>query len=841
MAAEAVSTRRRVIPRPRLTKLLDESPARIKLLVAPAGYGKTTLAQQWLDVPERRDVWYRGGPASADVAALAAGIAIAASEIVPDAGKRMTQRIRTVGHAEDDVDVLAELFAEDVQAWPADAWLAIDDYHHAMESTASERFMELATLQTSVQFLVTSRRRPRWASARLILYGEVDQVEREALAMDADEAAAVLDREGTDALLEHSQGWPAVIGLAALTDAASMPLDSLPAALHEYFAEEIIAAADSRTRDALTRLALAGQFDLGLAEEVLGTTVAQRALRDGVHLGVIVPETPGRYTAHPLLREFLEAQLQATPHAACEAARDIGDRLIAHGRWDDAFQVADRFGDLALVERVLAAAMEQLLLDGRVATIDRWLHTPLVLHADSAVVALARAELAFRRAEHSRAEALAAQAAARFTQEDALLPRALARAGQSALLASREREGLNYLRRARKIAKSSSDLREAVIGLYSAASELGLAEAEKHLADLEKLHDGSAETVLRLGVARLTQATREGAIEEAIVQARVTHHVVEQASDPLASTSFLHMLANALNLGAAYEEAVETIDELLAIAETYRIEMPVPHALLNRALAEHGQRSFAAAHRSLDGVARFIPSHGDVYLDFSGSAIRGRLLLSEFRYAEAARALQRPAHFISSLSLRAEYLASQALACACSGNRERSIQLIEEAKATFPNSVESRVLGLSALAIVQGDKTDEIGDAARSVWEAAAATGNYDGLVCGYRSHPSLLRALLMQDDVAPSVLEVVVRAKDERLARSMGARVRLSGRNAIDRLTPREAEVLGLVRTGLTNRAIADALVVSGATVKAHIRHIYAKLGVHTRAEALAQDLARR
>src|SRR5829696_4576373 len=172
MAAEAVSTRRRIIPRPRLTKLLDESPARIKLLVAPAGYGKTTLAQQWLDVSERRDVWYRGGPASADVAALAAGIAIAASEIVPDAGKRMTQRIRTVGHAEDDVDVLAELFAEDVQAWPADAWLAIDDYHHAMESTASERFMELATLQTSVQFLVTSRRRPRWASARLILYGK---------------------------------------------------------------------------------------------------------------------------------------------------------------------------------------------------------------------------------------------------------------------------------------------------------------------------------------------------------------------------------------------------------------------------------------------------------------------------------------------------------------------------------------------------------------------------------------------------------------------------------------------------------------------------------------------
>ena len=325
----------------------------------------------------------------------------------------------------------------------------------------------------------------------------------------------------------------------------------------------------------------------------------------------------------------------------------------------------------------------------------------LLWSTDSAVVALARAELAFRRAEHSRAEALAGQAAARFTRSEALLPRALTRAGQSALLASREREGLNYLRRARVMAKSSSDVREAVIGLYSAASELGLPEAEDYLADLEGLDDGSAETALRIGVARLTQATREGAIGEAINQARVTKHMVEHASDPLASTSFLHMLANALNLAAAYDEAAETINVLLAIAKTYRVEMPVPHALLNRALAQHGQRSFAAAHRSLDEVARFVPPQGDVYLDFSSSAIRGRLLLSECRHAEAGRALQRPARFISSLSLRAEYLASQALAYACNGDRERSVELVEEANRIFPNSIESRVLGLSTLAIVQ--------------------------------------------------------------------------------------------------------------------------------------------
>src|SRR5215210_4369158 len=102
MTTGVEATRRRIIARPRLTGLLDESPARIKLLIAPAGYGKTTLAQQWLSGPERRDIWYRAGPAAADVAALAAGIAVALSQLFPDAGTRMRERLPATGHPEED-------------------------------------------------------------------------------------------------------------------------------------------------------------------------------------------------------------------------------------------------------------------------------------------------------------------------------------------------------------------------------------------------------------------------------------------------------------------------------------------------------------------------------------------------------------------------------------------------------------------------------------------------------------------------------------------------------------------------------------------------------------------
>jgi DNA-binding NarL/FixJ family response regulator len=59
------------------------------------------------------------------------------------------------------------------------------------------------------------------------------------------------------------------------------------------------------------------------------------------------------------------------------------------------------------------------------------------------------------------------------------------------------------------------------------------------------------------------------------------------------------------------------------------------------------------------------------------------------------------------------------------------------------------------------------------------------------------------------------------------------------DGLTPREAEVLALIAEGLTNGEIADRLVVSAATVKSHVNHIFAKIGARDRAQAVVYAFA--
>jgi DNA-binding NarL/FixJ family response regulator len=103
-----------------------------------------------------------------------------------------------------------------------------------------------------------------------------------------------------------------------------------------------------------------------------------------------------------------------------------------------------------------------------------------------------------------------------------------------------------------------------------------------------------------------------------------------------------------------------------------------------------------------------------------------------------------------------------------------------------------------------------------------------------------LAHRALGDDDTAAMDLDAAIRTFRELgaaadLAQAKAAAAAPRSTRGVDRLTVRELQVLGLVATGRTNRAIASELVISEKTVARHVSNIFTKLGLSTRAAATA------
>jgi len=234
------AARRHIIERPRLTRLLDQTQARVIALVAPAGYGKTTLAREWL--ASRQCAWYPASAASSDVAAFAVGIANAAAPLLPRASRRVSEWVERCADPTARVQKLADVVTQELSTIPRETWLAIDDFHLTMDSEVASLFFEHFEADTGMRILLTSRRRPSWVTARRLLYGEVYELGQAALAMTEDEANQVLGHStgrSVGGLVALAEGWPAVIGLAAFAKAPIPSVGAVPEALYDFFAEEL--------------------------------------------------------------------------------------------------------------------------------------------------------------------------------------------------------------------------------------------------------------------------------------------------------------------------------------------------------------------------------------------------------------------------------------------------------------------------------------------------------------------------------------------------------------------------------------------------------------------------
>jgi ATP/maltotriose-dependent transcriptional regulator MalT len=824
-------SRRRIIKRPRLTRMLDESGARIIMLVAPAGYGKTTLAHEWLE--GKRATWYRASPASADVAALAAGLARAAAEIVPGAGKRMRQRLRATDRPEEDAQILAEMLAEDLADWATDAWLIIDDYQFAMDSSVCEEFVEALLDQANPLALIASRRRPRWATARRRLYGNVFEIDRTVLAMDTGEATQLLSkRTDAAALLGQAAGWPAVIGLAALAGSqqATTPA-KVPTTLYDYFAEELLQDVPDEERIALCQVAVIPSITDSAAVHLLGRDLARETLAKGVDHGLLQRGPRDQYEVHPLLRAFLQERLITTGRNVPATVTTVGDFLLTNEQWDDALALARQFRIPAFLDAFIESAWEPLLDEGRLATLASLVDFAAELRVRSVLLDLVEAEIAFRQGSYRKAETLAVEAT-RWLNDDHLLVQAHVRAGQSAHLEGREEEAIAHHRAAHKVAISSSDRREALWGEFVCATELESDGCAALLEQLESLGADNPTDSIRLASGRMLWAIRSGTgIHPGLFSAV---HTLPRVDDPLVRSSFLHVWGSLLIYTGRYEEALEVTDQQVGELRQNRLEFALPLTFVNEALALRGLRRFRESLKSLRQADSEGLTNSRVLVASNTVRIGVHLARGNF-----LRALEVPVQADSGSvapNVLAEFMATRALALACAGRAE-ALDSADEARSLSATS-ETAVVSELAMAIAALGNGQTGGKGEPSTNRALLAvrqTSHFDAFVTAYRGCPALLDRAASPETLGSELVAIVTRANDILLATKVLPALAIPSAVRRDLLSERETEVLGLVAQGLRNQDIAERLFISEVTVKAHMRSIMRKLGARSRTHAVA------
>ncbi len=838
MAAQLVDNElpplyKRHIRRPRLTRLLDASNAQAILIIGPAGYGKTTLAAEWL---QGRDAgyWYRATGASADVAAFSAGVVEIIQPLLPGAGDRVLQRLRVPEVPERLARILAELLAEDIQEWPKDKWLVVDDYHLVAESTAVEEFVDWLLTLSPLRLITTSRVRPSWASARRTLYGEVTEIARRQLAMTPEEAGRIVRGTLTDSvheLVDEAQGWPALIGLAA--SGASMHRGTrLAESLHHYMTEELFRREDEDAQAVLLRSAVPPELDEHYAAAL---DIDLRASRDLFERQALVDKSDASsVTLHPLLREFLREEFKALDPSSFADCHRVAFRVaLENERWHDAFELAQTVDHMLLAEVVVRAA-PSYFTQGRLETIEKWLNDVPDSPGASPFLLLIRADMSIRLERLLAGHALAAEVADQVGDEHPAAMKAWSLQGQASYWQANDARALAEQRRAIRVTGGDEDRRQALWYAYLASSSLERDDAHEFLDALDELNRTlpSAPDRLRIAVGRVVLRSRQGTLAGGAETLERATALLGHAGDPLIVSSFLAHSAWVYLSRAKYDRARDLAREASRQARTLRLTLPIHASLAYEALAELGVGNHRAARRIQAELRESASKTEDPNPALITAIVGIRIALA--RREDLQDHLEPPVHaLLAQASAIRELEALIALAAVVLGADDLAETKLKTLAAT--KGLEPFMYSLLARLILADRRKDAgildlLATAVREVNRRAC----HDALVLAYRAHPELLRHVPgLPEELRAVVQRVLVSSRDHKLAASYG--LRLEGSDPIDSLlTLRELEVLRLMAEGLRNAEIAQALVIAHSTAKVHVHNVMHKLGATSRLQAI-------
>jgi DNA-binding CsgD family transcriptional regulator len=823
------------IERPRLLERLDDSDARVIALIAPAGFGKTTLARQWAASRNSAGAWYSVGSEGFDVAAVAARIVAVVSTVVSGAGERMLTRLSVSTDPEGEAVLLAELLSKEIAAWPGDARLVIDDYQALSVSRACERFIGTLLRESPLRLLITSRKRPSWARSRLRLYGELLEIGRSELEMTPSEAREILAPVASEKqraqLAKLCHGWPAVLSLAARLGETSLPRKALLPGLYDYFAEELYNNASSDLQRLLCQISAAPCLTRNLLEQIGGAAALELAVaaeQSGFFHNTVAAEEP---SLHPLLRDFLKHRLGQRPDRVA-LVDELAEALLESDRWDDVWQLIQECDRPDLLPGLIERSLPTLLDGSRLPALTSWTEFGRTHNVVSPILDLAEAEMAFLAGEHAKAYALALQATHHFDDSSSLRWRAHAIAARSAHFSDQLEAGIEHAQKARSLAPDRSAIQHCLWTEFLCSYELEKRDCPSILEKLEEVRDGRVDTTVRIAQGRTLLSNLLGC---EVAEQTLLEHVrpLLDRVHPQVRASILNAHCDSLIQRALYVEAMGVLAETRDILKDYDFVLALPTVYCGYAMNAVGLRRYRYAELLLDAATQ------------ADGSPRGSIPTQIRTLREVVTLLKKdgPSDLIetridqsAAKCWRGLGYAVDALKWACQGDPDIAL--------AFASRADDITTYTETLSLASFARTIVI---ARSDFRAAmpllihavkfaSERHQWNQFVWAYRAYPGLLDLAASEPELALMIQPVLLSARDERLALRHGIEITIPRETQLtsdERLTRREREVLRLVAEGLSNKEVADKLFISEATVKLHLRHVYEKLGVRNRTEA--------
>ncbi|MCD1641118.1 LuxR C-terminal-related transcriptional regulator [Pseudomonas stutzeri] len=839
------------IGRPRLVQSLLAADCRLRLICAPAGFGKTVLMSECARlVPEGTHmVWLDLGGRACSVGALYSQLSGA-----------LGQQDELVGSADTAILTLLRRLRQPL-------WIMLDDYPRDCDAELDACLDMLLDIgPTSVSWWVSSRRQPAWKLPRLLLQGHLCELDAEALAFTEDELERMLaaqrmalSPESFQQLHRGMEGWPAGVCLMLLGADEQALRERLVAGtplLRDYVQREVLTGLGDEVRRALLSLARMPRFSAELCDHVLdgvGSEILdvlktrQLFIRQIDNCG----EWFRLWKPLALMLQRLDAAAPTQVHLrACQwfASRGEMREAVEHALWAGQPEVAANY-----LQRY---GQEQLLIGDNVSRFLKWRsELPQDLFASTTRLIVLQGWALIISARLDEVEDCLAELAKFFPQPDArrqaqLLAQWQALRGFLARLRGEPGARENCLQALEVLSDHAWAQR---VLCYQVLTQQAMSEGKLELAQqynsegmkLARLK-GSVLYEMMLSVDRIQLLELTGEFERAV-------GVLNEALQALRETVRHSPLIGRLQLLQGHLLAYQGLDE--PAQEAYQLGKEETETCGDSycffgyvGLAELAARSqeFACAYHWLRDAerlsqwrhvpeARFrgiLPLINGVAWLHQGELRKARSALCQVLDLYEGHGYLSPSGFYELLPRLRRYLA---VIDVLEGQPQRAIT---ELRAQVEQNLRTQRLGLAcecrfslAEALQAAGQTAEAETELRSALAEAARQHLVKPLYELHHRQPQWLARVLPATAKGESLRQRLLHYEREpETVQAITDETVLSNR---------ELTVLRLIAQGCSNQEIAEQLFISLHTVKTHARRINTKLGVARRTQAVAKAKA--